>query len=188
MSSHLALVVARYLKCYKSGSCPPKQSDEKANRLLEVMWDKFNSYCSTVSSVKIDTVSTELRPYTMDKYDEIDIETGKNKWRLSLNKVLQIFTNMKDLHLLNFYKFDNAMLADLIKIIQNTKLRGISFLYYDYIESDSNGAPINDAVFMNPDKLNKRLLGKLNDLNWKIAHHKIGAIGYKIRVFKKKSE
>merc|ERR1712154_77424 len=108
----------------------------------------------------------ELKPFLMSKLEEKSIETGQHKWRISLKKMKKIFGNLQEIHLFNFYKFDDLMLADLIEQIQQSgnKLRRINFLYYDYLEAD--GAPTNESIFMNPNKLNKRLLNKLNDLGW----------------------
>lgn len=108
------------------------------------------------------------------------------QWIISWKKIIEVFENVQEIHFLNQYKFNDEVLTHLIEQIndKNNKLKKVSFIYYNYINSDENGKPTNSKIFYDPDKLKKNNIQKLNDKNW-IIKHKASNTGYKIRVFEK---
>merc|ERR1712150_305938 len=130
------------------------------------------------------------------------VKTGENRWNISFEEISLVYPKARELHFVNQYKLNDAVLTGLIHHIKSgnkflkhigeseevweNSIEKIVFLYYDYkdTETDEMGKPIHHLMFEDPDKLDKKSIAKLKGLGWIIKHHKIGKSGYKIRIFK----
>ena len=166
--------------------------DERMKKMAQVFWWKFHDFLETPNRrqcIKFDEVSKNLRPYFMEQSEEMDINTKEKKWIPSLDEIISVFPNVREIQFLNKYKFDDVFLQMLIKQIKRShpenKLEKVVFLYFDYDETDGDGKPLDDTIFQDPDALDGELEQELeNGLKWKISHGKNGRAGYKISVFK----
>merc|ERR1711951_7284 len=116
-----------------------------------------------------------------DCNDEKEERADDRQWIVSFAKLYYLFPNLKQIHFLNLYRFDNEVLQRLIKCIEDKhcKLEQIKFLYYDYIGS------LNDyKYFYDPDLLDQGLVKKLKSLKWKMSYPKDrnGRKGFVIRI------
>ena len=114
-------------------------------------------------------------------------ETFERKWTISFKEIAHVYPNVEELHFINEHRFDDGVLQRLIRQIQRShkanKLRKVIFLYFDYVEWDDSGKPLNCNTFMDPDDLSRKLMMKLKwTLKWKIQHGPCGDAGYKITV------
>ena len=128
--------------------------------------------------MKIDCISDELKPYFMDQAvcgDDHDDEKKENegsgvklqqRWTISFDKIYFLFPNLRQIHFLNSYRFDDEVLRRLIKCIEDEdcKLKQIRFLYYDYV-----GSLDDYKHFYDPSSLDKDLVKKLKSLKWKLS-------------------
>merc|ERR1712154_148259 len=81
-----------------------------------------------------------------------------------MGKVLFLYPNLKQIHFLNLYKFDDEALRRLIAAIQrkDCKLGSIKFVYTAYEGS------VNDCQhFYDPDSLDNKLMKKLKEMKRK---------------------
>merc|ERR1711972_221751 len=114
----------------------------------------------------MDCISDHLAPYLLDVEDEqkCDEQQDEEKqWIVSFEKISFLFPNLKQIHFLNLYRFDNIALERLVEWIGNDrcKLEQIKFIYNDFVDS------LNDCNhFVDPKQLNKQLTRKLETLKW----------------------
>merc|ERR1712062_496843 len=103
-----------------------------------------------------------------------DDEKEDGQWMVSFDKLYYLFPNLKQIHFLNQYRFDNVALKRLIEWIdhKDCKLEQIKFLYYDY-----SGSLNDNEHFYDPDLLDKELLQRLKELKWKISYPKKRNLG-----------
>ena len=82
---------------------------------------------------------------------------------------------------MNFYRFDNGVLGELIGWTQDERctLERIKFLYYDY-----SGSLNDHRHFYDPDLLDKEKLERMKRLNWKVTYpkHRDGRNGFVIKL------
>merc|ERR1712228_300513 len=170
-------------------------------RVILNQFDEFRLNPNKWQRIKFDLISVHLKRFFMTESDEKDVKTGDNRWDISFDEITTVYPNIKELHFINNYKFDNIALQRLIRHIQNGNLfrkqkgfkeyentiEKIAFLYYDYVDSeaDANGKPINHEMFYDPDHLNKESIKILKKEGWILKHHNNGKTGYKIRILKK---
>ena len=87
------------------------------------------------------------------------------RYEVSFVKIVNIFPNIKQIHFLNWYQFDDTALQKLIAQIKrpNNKLIQIKFLYHDYIDPLSN-----HPFFKDPSELSKELVDEFQALGWSV--------------------
>ena len=168
------------------------QDDYKECRKLAVIWwSKFNEireFPNERQCVKFDRISDILKRFFMEQTNERDIKTNKRKWTISFQEILNVYPNVKELHFMNEYRFDDGVLQRLTEQIQrkDNPLRKVVFLYFGFMECDEKGKPMNYHDFKDPDRLDSKLCGKLkNKLGWTLRHNVCGDAGYKITLKKK---
>merc|ERR1712154_190524 len=118
-----------------------------------------------------------MGPYFLDKADDdvggavtngddVDEKENEKEWIVSFEKLSFLFPNLKQIHFLNSYRFDDEVLKRLIKWIKcgKCKLEQIKFLYYDFV-----GSVDQCQYFYDPDSLNGKLKEKLKQLKWEIS-------------------
>jgi len=142
---------------------------ERKNHLFYILIKKFQHFCAFPNLrqiVKIDCISEGLRPYFLDSIGRPYID---QQWIVSFDKVLFLYPNLKQIHFLNLYKFDDEALRRLIAAIKlkDCKLGSIKFVYHDF-----EGSVHCCKHFYNPDLLDKKLMKKLDDLKWKVSYPK----------------
>merc|ERR1712154_372085 len=154
-------------------------SDEeriRKNGIFYILIKKFQQFCEFPNKrqiVKIDCVSDKLKPYFLDKADtefDDEKETANDdqiQWNVSWKKLSFLFLNLKQVHFLNSYRFDNVALDRLVEWVENDrcKLDQIKFIYNDYI-----GDLDDYQHFFDPKKLDKKQLLKLEGLKWKLSY------------------
>ena len=164
-------------------------------------WNQIRECPNERQCVKFDRISDILKRFFMDKTDEVDTETNERKWTISFKEITSIWPNVKELHFMNEYRFDNGVLQRLIDQIKppsnkrkDNTLRKVVFLYFDYLEcDDGSGKPMESDKFMNPEGLDEKLRDKLLKLGWKIEMKAMRPLaagpsaGYKITVSSQKS-
>ena len=176
---------------FKANLAAEKHLDlERKRKVYKVFWDKFNyfrQYPNLRQSIKFDKISDILKRFFMEQIDEKDINTKQKKYVISFEEIITVYPNVKEIHFINQYKFDNHVLQRFIEQIQkpDNKLGKISFSYYDYFKTDKSDKPSNDKIFMNPQYLDPIMVKKLTqELKWKIDFGLNGDTGYKIKVYK----
>jgi len=140
-----------------------EKEKERKNHIFYILIKKFHDFCVSPNRrqiVKIDCISEGLKPYFLDE-DE--------KWIVSFDKVLFLYPNLKQIHFLNLYKFDNAALEKLIAAVQrkDCQLEKIKFLYCVH-----SGSLSDYEHFYDPDSLDNKLMNQLNDLKWKVSYER----------------
>ena len=194
---HSSIDMRKYeqqLKTKLNALSDDQQRDIKeAFTLRTVWWQQFNKIRECPNKrqcVKFDQISDNLKRFFMERTDELDVETNEKRWTISFEEILTVYPNVEELHFINEYRFDNGVLLRLIRQIQRSheanKLRKVVFLYFDYVECDDSGKPLNCEFcdrFMDPDDLSRKLMRDLTwTLKWKIKHGLCGDAGYKITV------
>lgn len=166
----------------REDAVPPgviKMSDEeriRKNGIFYILIKKFQQFCEFPNKrqiVKIDCVSDKLKPYFLDKADtefDDEKETADDEqiqWNVSWKKLSFLFLNLKQVHFLNSYRFDNVALDRLVEWVENDrcKLDQVKFIYNDYI-----GDLDDYQHFFDPNKLDKKQLEKLEKLKWKLSY------------------
>ena len=195
--------------CYKAEWDDVSDDDfERKMKVMKVLVKKFNQFRLAPNKrqcIKFDKISPYLKRFFMTESQDENVETGKPRWDISFEEISTVYPNAKELHFINNYRFNNAVLEGLIDHIRNgnrcmrkmgeteevcrNNIEKIVFLYYDYKDSQmdvKSGKPIHHLMFQDPDKLNKKQLEQLKNLGWIIKQHKNGKSGYKIRVYKAK--
>jgi len=142
---------------------------ERSNHLFYILIKKFQHFCAFPNRrqiVKIDCISEGLRPYFLDSIGRPHID---QQWIVSFDKVLFLYPNLKQIHFLNLYKFDNAALEKLIAAVQrkDCQLEKIKFLYCVH-----SGSLSDYEHFYDPDSLDNKLMNQLNDLKWKVSYER----------------
>ena len=163
------------------------QGEYRRRKILQISWNKFNQFRlhpNMKQIIKIDTISDRLKPYFLDPLDENDIITGKQRYAVSFEKIINIFENVQEIHFINDYKFDNSIMDKLIRVIlkKENKLRSVKFLYYDYKDNrnkNTRSVPNESYRFFNPSKINDVELLKVG---WELKYKKNGKAGYKINI------
>jgi len=148
----------------------------------------------------------------MEQTKDRDINTNEFKWTISFTEITRIFPNVKEIHFVNRYKFDNTALKALIKQIQArdsrtnepiNKVEKVVFSYFAYNRNVRGMPPdihnLNENKmydpninFFDPQNLNENQMNKLrNELGWDIKWGVIGEegkeeAGYKISIWKNK--
>eukprot|EP01083_Nonionella_stella_P299389 1016623_1 len=163
----------------------------KMKRIMVMLWNKFEYFCQNPTykqHVRFDSISKGLKPFFMDETERKCIDTGEALWAISFDKITAVYPNIKEIHFMNEYKLDDAVLRKLIEQIGRTDrtntIQKISFLYYNY-KDEHDGKPSNHRMFYDPDLLDKQLVNKLANMGWLRKHRKNGQTGYKIRIYKK---
>merc|ERR1712129_637102 len=137
------------------------------HRVFYILIKKFREFCfapNKLQIIKIDSISDGLKQYFLDCDDEK--EDGDGKWSVSFEKIVNLVPNVEQIHFMNYYRFNDAVLRKLIVQIKNDKdrehkLKLIKFLYYDYDEN------IHDCPhYVDARKL--KLRKELKKLNWKM--------------------
>merc|ERR1712083_1264356 len=97
--------------------------------------------------------------------------------------ITAIFPNVKELHFINMYKFDDIVLRALIEQINsvNNMVQKVVFLYFAYRGNDIPLESDGGICFYDPHNLN---VSELEKEHWKLDHGPIGDGGYKISVWK----
>ena len=149
----------------------------RKNRIFYILVKKFQQFCEFPNQrqiLKIDCVADELKPYFMDRAD------GGTQDMVSFEKLAFLFPNIRQIHFMNFYRFDDEALQRLIQQIRrrDCKLEQIKFLYYDY-RGDLKG----HRHFFDPNSLGSKLVAKLNALGWKMSFPR-NRNGYTVRLRK----
>ncbi len=166
------------------------------HKIMNILWRKFDNFRKFPNHhqvVRIDQISDNLKPYFMDIIGGDD--EGNEQYTISFAKIIKIFENVKEIHFINNYPFNQKTLNKLIKYFDentNYQLKTLKFLYYDYQqypESNSNTNdgtkvyPLDSKVFYDERNLDKSSLNRLETHKWKIQHRKIEKTGYQIKIF-----
>merc|ERR550525_2018717 len=172
-----------------------QQTMRSANEIrhLENVWIlKFREILECPNErqcVKFDSISPILKRFFMEYSKKKDIDTGERKWTISFEEILTVYPNVKELHFMNEYRFDDGVLQRLIEQIERkgNPLRKVVFLYFDYKDSgDGSGKPIGSSTFQDPGYLEAKLLNKLQGkLGWRMKAGSSDLTGYKITLFDK---
>ena len=164
-------------------------------QLTPVFWHKFDRFRRNQKNmrqrVRFDEISPILKRYFMEQIEDRDIDTNERKWIISFREITTIYPNVKELHFVNQYKFDDVVLAALIEQIQvvNNMVEKVVFQYFDYEQMDNDGVPLEldtGISFFDPRNLNGELVQELGSkLNWKLEYRRIGTGngGYKITIY-----
>ena len=159
-------------------------------RLTPIFWNKFDFFRFNLNQrqrLRFDEISPILKRFFMEQTAERDIKTGHRKWTISFREITTIFPNVKELHFVNQYKFDDVVLQALIDQIQvvNNMVKKVVFQYFAY-NRNVVGMPSemeSDICFCDPRNLNSDLMRTLReDLEWRTKYGVIGG-GYKITVY-----
>jgi len=167
-----------------------KQDMQEMDNLYKVWWHKFEQIRQTPNErqcVKFDVISNNLKRYFLEQTKELDLKSGKRRWTISFEEILTVYPNVKELHFMNYYRFDDGVLRRLITQIKKRKnpLRKVVFLYFDYVDcGDGSGMPKESGTFVNPDNFNGELTAMLEGRGWKLKRGAIQHAGYKIVVWK----
>eukprot|EP01084_Bolivina_argentea_P312822 541621_1 len=102
----------------------------RKKRVLSILWNKFKQFRQEPNlkqCIKIDTISDGLKHFFMQEKRQ----EGNNA--ISFSKIIKIFPNVKEVRLVNEYKFTERMLHGLIKQIEEemNQIKKIVFLYYN---------------------------------------------------------
>ena len=179
----------------RANAVPPgviKMSNEeriRKNDIFYILIKKFKEFCEFPNQrqiVKIDCVSEDLKQYFLDKDtkaavpstvststngtdEKRDDEQGVVQWNVSFKKLSFLFPNLKQVHFLNLYRFDNMALDRLVKWSEDPrcKLEQIKFIYIDY------AGDLDDYQhYFDHNQLNKKQMEKLEKLKWKVSKQK----------------
>merc|ERR1719242_1126052 len=162
-------------------------------RLTPLFWNKFEYFRINLNKrqrLKFDTISPILKRFFMEQSKERNIKTNQRKWTISFREITTIFPNVKILHFVNQYKFDDVVLKALIEQIQtvNNKVEKVVFQYFAY-NRNVVGMPSemeSDICFFDPRNLDANLVRILvKELGWKMKYNETEqGGGYKISVWK----
>jgi len=167
------------------------QAVNRWKKLTPVLWRKFTFFRKNLNRrqrLRFDEISPILKRFFMEQSNEYDreIATTERKWTISFKAITTISPNVKELHFVNRYKFDDDVLRALISQIQeiNNMVERVVFLYFD---CNGNGIPSEmetSICFRDPRNLNADLLNVLTvELQWTLEHRSIrSGGGYKITV------
>eukprot|EP01083_Nonionella_stella_P142043 438682_1 len=89
------------------------KEQEQYHRILGIAWRKFEEFrfCpSEEQLIKIDQISENLKPYFMD-YIGADIHK-RDKYMISFDKICRIFVNVREIHFINAYTFNDFNLLE----------------------------------------------------------------------------
>ena len=107
-----------------------------------------------------------------------------------MKKIIAIFPNIKEIHFINDYKFDNEAFQSFLKQIEkkDNKLKKIKFIYYEYddnndIDDNKENESIVTKPFIKPKDLKQSLWDDLSKLDWTWRDSE-DSVGYKIRLWK----
>merc|ERR1719242_779399 len=159
-------------------------------RLTPLFWNKFEYFRFNLNQrqrLKFDTISPILKRFFMEQSKERNIKTNERKWTISFREITTIFPNVKILHFVNQYKFDDVVLKALIEQIQtvNNKVEKVVFQYFAY-NRNVVGMPSeteSDICFFDPRNLDANLVRILvKELGWKMKYNETEQGGYKITV------
>jgi len=158
--------------------------DEKEYRILKILLQKMEEFLDKPNNhqcIKLDEISDHLKPYFLDHSGlEVD-EKDRPRYVVSFKRIMAMFQNLRSIHFLNSYLFDNDALDKLVDYLRenaNTTLRTVKFLYYQY---EGNDKPDDGKIFMDPANLD---VTELEALKWKLKPKKIEGIGYEIRLYR----
>merc|ERR1712130_745833 len=93
-----------------------KLSDDELKRkngIFYILIKQFQSFCESPNRrqiMRIDTISPKLKPYFLDEDDKKEESGDDGQWIVSFDKLSFSFPNLKQIHFLNFYRFDNEIL------------------------------------------------------------------------------
>ena len=136
-------------------------------KILPILLGQFNRFREEPNAkqrVKFDCISGQLKRFFMKQEGDADIETGQPRWVISFDEIVSVYPNVKELHFINEYMFDDRVLRKLInrikkgldeseydehhlewikkcKKIKSTQIEKVHFLYYDYQEEEKSGLP-----------------------------------------------
>ena len=181
----------------RANAVPPgviKMSDEeriRKNDIFYILIKKFKEFCEFPNQrqiVKIDCISEELKQYFFDKDTKAAVPTttstdekrddeqgadavqkGDVQWNVSFKKLSFLFPNLKQVHFLNLYRFDNMALDQLVEWSEDPrcKLEQIKFIYNDY------AGDLDDYQhYFDHNQLNQKQMEKLEKLKWKVSKQK----------------
>eukprot|EP01084_Bolivina_argentea_P320120 555385_1 len=153
-------------------------------------------YPNKSQSITFDNISDILKRFFMEPSDVQAIATGQSKWIISFDEIITVYPNVKEIHFVNNYRFDEYVLGKLVDQIQRkdnvNKLKKVTFSYYDYETKHDDfiyrqNMPPDSIKFKNPAHLEHSML-RNNILNvkpnkWKIVHKENGDVGYKITIY-----
>eukprot|EP01083_Nonionella_stella_P189256 699481_1 len=154
------------------------KEQEQYHRILGIAWRKFEEFrfCpSEEQLIKIDQISENLKPYFMD-YVGADIHK-RDKYMISFDKICRIFVNVREIHFINAYTFNdfNLVLERFIAYIdtKECKLRKIKFIFNDEYDKQFSLSDIK-----------KYWLDKLEQREWGIQKKdkEEAGIGYQIQL------
>ncbi|MEM7362175.1 MAG: hypothetical protein AAF335_04150, partial [Bacteroidota bacterium] len=102
-------------------------------------------------------------------------------YTISFDKITEIYPNIQEIDFINDYRFDDEVLQILTTYLnknENSKLKMVRFLYYDYKDEKRPSKPLQD--------LNNGFGWKKKYLNkeWEIKEQTMGKAGYQVKVFK----
>merc|ERR1712228_117043 len=165
----------------------------RQKKVLKILWNKFNQFRELPNMkqiIKIDIVSDRLKPYFFDELENVNIKTKKKRFAVSFEKITNLFENVREIHFINEYKFDNVIMRKLIKQIKKkeNKLESVKFLYYDYKDNrnkNMRSIPNDSFKFYHPEKVQSE---KLLNVGWELKHQPNGKAGYKINISSKQSK
>merc|ERR1712130_198380 len=153
------------------------------NRMLSVLWKKFNEFRKQQIVIKFDNISEILKTFFMEELNEKNIKTNENKWIISFDKIVFVYPNAKELIFLNEYEFDDRVSKRLRKQIEkkDNKLIKISFSNFKGDSFTEALSSYQSAVYGNDQKL--------ADLpycdGWKIKKGSVQNMEHKIIVYRK---
>ena len=147
-------------------------SEERLHcRIMSVLIEKFKEFAGQPRIARFDDISYNLRHHFMDKI-RINVENGKNIYRISLSKIQKIFINIEEVYLHNYYKLDDGLLDSIIDFLNNifngktnkNRIKQIKFLYYDYLGNIKD----NKDIYFPSKNLNPQKVKNLQKLGWEI--------------------
>merc|ERR1712013_813360 len=96
-----------------------------------------------------------------------------------------VYQRVREIHFVNTYKLDEHVLERLIAHIErgDSALCKVTFLYYDYMETNADGQPVDFKIFKDPDTLDAGLVARLRRTGWNLRHGVKGKSGYKIAIY-----
>ena len=172
------------------------EEDRRNCRIMKVLIRKFAHFVAKTDIVKLDGVSRALRPHLMDKVG-VRVDDGSEAFRVSLKKIQAVFVNVEEVYLYNYYRLDDALLAEIIAFLKMPtkragdaqeslnarRLKQIKFLYYDYRGDIADNKHYKPTAQLDPSGLEQ-----LRQLGWECvesAQRKKGSeseYGMKIRL------
>eukprot|EP01084_Bolivina_argentea_P002738 5070_1 len=167
-----------------------KQDIQRKEKIFPLLVKKFNDFRKKPNfkqRIKFDMISDHLKRFFMERMKGYnDVNTGENKWIISFKEIITVYPNIKEIHFVNQYIFDNMLLEQLIIQISkhDNTIQKIVFLYYNYTDDPNdanNKKPFKCTTFKDPDdpEIQKKI-----PRGWKLKHGKNANTGYKIRLYK----